>query len=350
MYRDNECPPDIAGCAGSPWGYGWDGWEADFFTPAAPLLAAAPWIVVRGNHEQCTRAGQGWYRFLDTNPYDTTNVKTCNLSAYDIPTSTFASSTASPPSVPEASGSYNNAYGVSIGSNSQVFVFDSNNVSKSILTNTASGSTAGQWTAFTSEAATIAGLATNSSMFNIWANHHPILGFSEGNTGPTGGQPALLSVLEAAYGTTSGVLPPNVNMVLHGHNHLFDAIDFTPIPTGSALGYPATFVTGNAGTQLDTSLPTTFPLTASPLNDGPDGGVTPETFPLVTNPPGVSNIADSPNFGYLVLQASGSTPNQTWTAVEYGEAAPPATSPYVRTTCTASLNGQVSCNTWGYIN
>ncbi len=23
-YRENECPPEIAGCQGSPWGYGWD--------------------------------------------------------------------------------------------------------------------------------------------------------------------------------------------------------------------------------------------------------------------------------------------------------------------------------------
>ena len=29
---------------------------------------AAPWIVVRGNHESCSRAGQGWWRFLDPRP------------------------------------------------------------------------------------------------------------------------------------------------------------------------------------------------------------------------------------------------------------------------------------------
>ncbi len=50
LYRENPCPADQPGCAGSPWGYGWDAWRADFFAPAAPLLAAAPWVVVRGNH------------------------------------------------------------------------------------------------------------------------------------------------------------------------------------------------------------------------------------------------------------------------------------------------------------
>ena len=36
------CPAGNQGCAGSPWGDNWTTWQADFFTPAAPLLAAAP--------------------------------------------------------------------------------------------------------------------------------------------------------------------------------------------------------------------------------------------------------------------------------------------------------------------
>lgn len=43
-------------------------WEADYFTPAAPLLAAAPVVFVRGDHEQCERAGGGFFRFLDPFP------------------------------------------------------------------------------------------------------------------------------------------------------------------------------------------------------------------------------------------------------------------------------------------
>jgi hypothetical protein len=67
-YREDACPPGNAGCAGSPSGYGWDAWNADFFQPAAPLFAAAPWIMARGNHEDCDRAGEGWFRFLDPSP------------------------------------------------------------------------------------------------------------------------------------------------------------------------------------------------------------------------------------------------------------------------------------------
>ena len=69
-YRESPCPAADRGCAGSPWGYGWDAWNADFFEPAAPLLAAAPWIMVRGNHEDCSRAGEGWFRFMDRAPFE----------------------------------------------------------------------------------------------------------------------------------------------------------------------------------------------------------------------------------------------------------------------------------------
>jgi hypothetical protein len=46
----------------------WDSWNADFFTPVSPLLTAAPWIFVRGNHEQCGRGSDGWFRLLDAAP------------------------------------------------------------------------------------------------------------------------------------------------------------------------------------------------------------------------------------------------------------------------------------------
>jgi RsmE family RNA methyltransferase len=64
-YREGPCDLAHPGCYRSPWGYGYDAWRADFFQPARRLLAAAPWIVIRGNHESCNRAGQGWWRFLD---------------------------------------------------------------------------------------------------------------------------------------------------------------------------------------------------------------------------------------------------------------------------------------------
>jgi predicted phosphodiesterase len=64
-YRESPCPVEHAGCSTSPHGDAWDSWSADFFEPSAPLFAAAPWILVRGNHEQCGRGSNGWFRMID---------------------------------------------------------------------------------------------------------------------------------------------------------------------------------------------------------------------------------------------------------------------------------------------
>ena len=51
--------------AGSSLPDSWEAWRVDFFAPAAPLLSRAPWVAARGNHELCSRAGPGWFYFLD---------------------------------------------------------------------------------------------------------------------------------------------------------------------------------------------------------------------------------------------------------------------------------------------
>ena len=66
-YRKDDKPCDSS-CAPPLWD-NWDSWEKDFFKPAEPLLAAAPWVMVRGNHEDCNLAdkgnGRGWFYLLD---------------------------------------------------------------------------------------------------------------------------------------------------------------------------------------------------------------------------------------------------------------------------------------------
>jgi hypothetical protein len=68
LYRESPCPEGDARCAGSPHGDTWSAWTADFFAPAGRLLTAAPWVFVRGNHESCARSGLGWFRLLDAAP------------------------------------------------------------------------------------------------------------------------------------------------------------------------------------------------------------------------------------------------------------------------------------------
>lgn len=69
LYRENACPVDQSGCAGSPFGDNWAAWNADFFSPASAMLGAAPWVIMRGNHETCARNPEGWFRYLDPRPY-----------------------------------------------------------------------------------------------------------------------------------------------------------------------------------------------------------------------------------------------------------------------------------------
>ncbi|HEX3406065.1 MAG TPA: metallophosphoesterase [Caulobacteraceae bacterium] len=83
-YRESPCPAGKAGCAGSPWGDNWTTWDADFFAPAAPLLAAAPWVLVRGNHEDCVRGGLGWFALLDNGAAPLTCPATAAPMAVDV--------------------------------------------------------------------------------------------------------------------------------------------------------------------------------------------------------------------------------------------------------------------------
>jgi hypothetical protein len=263
-YRDNPCPPGNTACAGQPWGYGSDAWAADFFTPAAPLLAAAPWVMVRGNHEVCNRAGQGWYRYLDPNPFDSTDVKTCDIPANDNV------------------GNYNDPWAVAFG-DTQFIVFDSSNTSKSVYSPPA-------FMPYTTELAEAASLAT-PAMLNLFAVHHPVLGYSAGNP-PTVGNPGLQSVMNAAY--PGNYYPPNIAMAFHGHVHDFQALNFSS-------NHPATFVAGNGGDNLDAALPAVF----DPNSDLPAANTMVNTF------------AFSNGFGFMVMDRVGTVGQKNWKFTAY---------------------------------
>jgi hypothetical protein len=75
-YREEDCPPDRAAlCGGTPSGDNWDTWNAEFFAPAAKLLAAVPLALSRGNHEDCNSSWRGWFYYLDPRPWKKSCVK-----------------------------------------------------------------------------------------------------------------------------------------------------------------------------------------------------------------------------------------------------------------------------------
>ena len=85
LYRESPCPAGNTKCAGSPYGDNWDAWAADFFTPAAPLLASSPWVFVRGNHEDCDRNGAGWLRLLGPLPVNPVAGCVGHIPLYTVP-------------------------------------------------------------------------------------------------------------------------------------------------------------------------------------------------------------------------------------------------------------------------
>ena len=236
-YRENACPSGNVGCAGSPWGYGWDAWEADVFAPGEKLMEAAPWILVRGNHESCNRAGQGWWRFLDPRPL--VPRRNCDLAADD------------------SIGDYSEPYAVPLGTghdaDTQFIVFDSSLVG--VMPLAASDPMHIKYRAQFEQAFALAARQPNA----FFLNHHPVLAFAPNPATPNAPYPgngALQSVL-ATFNPTA-LYPPSVKALLSGHVHLFEVVSFsTP--------QPAQFVSGNGGDWIDTPLPQPLPAGVVPV-------------------------------------------------------------------------------------
>jgi len=229
-YRESPCPAARKDCAGSVWGYGYDVWEADLLKPAAPLLRAAPWVFVRGNHESCARAGQGWFRLLDPLPYSA--ARSC-----DDP-------------VNDAQADYSEPYAVPLSDAYQLIVFDSANAK-----NKAYRAEDPAYQRYSEEVAKVDELARQRP-HNIFLSHHPVLGFASSDEGTyRPGNQGLQSVMAASH--PQRLFAPGIDLALHGHVHMFQALSFSS-------GQPATIVAGNSGDTLETPLKASPPVDVAP--------------------------------------------------------------------------------------
>jgi hypothetical protein len=219
-YREDPCPAGVGGCAGSPHGDNWGAWQADFFDPAAPLLAAAPWVMTRGNHESCRRGGKGWVRLLDPRP--------------QLPECTDRS----PP------------YRVTAGGLG-LLLFDSADADDFKPTPDKVAAFAAQFAALLADAPAHSWLVT----------HRPVFALAQANLGGI----AMNHTLQAAI---RGHLPPGLDLVLSGHLH-----DFTSYSFGAQR--PAQLIVGNGGdTMLDLA---TSPLVGADI----DGMTVAKAFALM---------------------------------------------------------------------
>jgi len=199
IYREQACPASDKGCAGSPHGDNWETWKADFFDPARALLEAAPFVFARGNHEDCNRNHEGWRRFVSAFPYE-------------------AGSACNPQEPP--------------------FRLDLGGVTLAVLDVTRAEDRAVDPALAPFFKQQFAALADIKGPLWI-AMHKPIYGSIRVKDGVSVGDNKTL--VEAAR----GVLAPNIEAVLSGHLHLFEALSFKQ-------DLPAQIVAGSGGDMLDT--------------------------------------------------------------------------------------------------
>ena len=260
-YRENACPADRPGCAGSPWGYGYDVWNADFFAPAAPLLRAAPWVLARGNHESCNRGGQGWWRFLDPRPLAAG--RDCNRAQDD------------------ASGDFSDPYAVPLGDGAQLIVLDTSATTyKGLAPNDP------RMARFADNYRKLAALSARAP-HTIAVDHHPIFGF-----GALRDKAGLVTLfdgdkgLQDAYGAVDPrLMPANVQMLLSGHVHLWEQVSFKS-------AHPTQFISGFSGTAED----------IVPLPEQLPEGAEPAPGAIVE---AISSWVDG--FGYMTMERTGTT-------------------------------------------
>lgn len=196
--------------------YGWAGWQADFFAPAAPLLAQAPWVFVRGNHENCDRGGEGWMRFLSPSPYQACSDQRAKTATRSLLGNNFTAA----------------AWKLDIDAGFGLVVVDNaghedfRHVQETPLD-----------VAHFQRTLTVLRQPTAQK---LWLLSHRPLWYD---------LLAQASQPNAFQQVLRDTLPANVQLAVAGHEHAFHTLNFAP--PGIASGRPAQLIVGGGGTQLE---------------------------------------------------------------------------------------------------
>lgn len=212
----------------------WNNWWLDFFQPAAELLATAPWVVARGNHELCSRAGPGWFYLLDPGS-DLAGVGTgqavCPAAESDEPLLFDAPYRLDVPGL-------------------TVVVLDSANACDQGNLHQTHFDQQFQKIQQLLAAAPDQALVTLLSHRPLWGVNKADHTTAPGNTDPTGAYAIIDQTLQQAY--HKHPLPRALDLVLSGHMHRFQAIGFG---RDTQAPYPDQLVVGTSGIGLATNHP-----------------------------------------------------------------------------------------------
>jgi len=286
FYREQPCPTGFAGCANNPAFDNWDSWYADWFGPAKNLIAAAPLALSRGNHESCNRGARGWFRLLDVHAYDQAAV---DCTGPYVPMA----------GVPGAAGpltpyDYTPPYVVKAGQVSLVMFdsSDSNTNAADVSTKSTDGRTLPQ--IYTDQLRAVLAPLANANV--VYVTHKPTYDIrpAKVNGDLAGGDATQQSVFD---GLTKGAVPPQVKLLVSGHDHQFQVVAF------KNLNYAPQLVVGNSGTLLDNNngeQPQAF----VPDTAGPNYNAS-YALPGVAGTPAITILAtaDRAEYGFTVLDA-----------------------------------------------
>jgi hypothetical protein len=245
FYREGACPRDLQSLCGSspppveglPFTDSAYGWIADVLVPMAPMLAAAPFIATRGNHEACYRGGNGYFLLFD--PRDGTE-GTC--APVPGPKGLEAAPTNPTPT-------YAIDLGLVTGRTLRLAIVDSAGGTDTSVT---------PFAAVQRPAYERAARLTERAQEAWLVTHRPLFAFVS-DTFASPGQPfspwTSLDQTAAAQGLLDGY-----DLILSSHIHLAQAVRLP--------GLPPQLVLGNGGTLLDPAvgypLPQTAPLPGYP--------------------------------------------------------------------------------------
>ena len=194
----------------------WAAWREDFFIPAAPLLGRAPWVVARGNHELCSRAGPGWFYFLDPGSDLLGGARSCPAQTQGG--DALANLAFTPPYAVELDGL-------------RLVVMDTAN---------ACDQHANFADRYALQLDEVAQLAATGRTWLV--THRPIWGVDWLDAGTY--QTSNVTLRQALTQTAASGLPDGVGLVLSGHIHRFEALTF-------AGRQPPQLVIGNSGISLE---------------------------------------------------------------------------------------------------